>query len=334
MEELTRQLQDREALAQLVGQSPVFRDAIASIPVIASSDSSTLITGETGTGKELVARAIHYLSKRARHPFIALNCGSLPENLVEEELFGHERGAFTGAHARRHGLIAEADKGTLFLDEINGMSEKAQVTLLRVLQEKRFRAIGSNVEQAVDVRVLAASNEAPERLVASQKFRKDLYYRVCIFSVRLPPLRQRKPDIALLVTHFLEKHGAPSLRLSPEAAAALHSYDWPGNVRELESCIIRASHLCTGGIICVSDLFENTGVTALPGCNREINSEPFKRAKQRVIEDFERNYLIELIASHQGNVTQAARAAGKERRDLGKLLKKHRLEPRNFRAGQ
>jgi DNA-binding NtrC family response regulator len=271
------------------------------------------------------------MSKRASYPFIALNCGSLPENLVEEELFGHERGAFTGAHARRRGLIAEADKGTLFLDEINGMSEKAQMTLLRVLQEKRFRAIGSNVEHAVDVRVVAASNEAREVLANSQKFRKDLYYRICIFSVRLPPLRERKQDIALLVAHFLGKHGAPSLRLSPEAAAALQSYDWPGNVRELESCIIRASYLCTGGIIYVSDLFENTAVSARGGCCREIKSETFKRAKQRVIEDFERNYLIELIASHEGNVTQAARAAGKERRDLGKLLKKHRVEPQNFR---
>jgi DNA-binding NtrC family response regulator len=330
MEDLTRHLQDREALSQLIGRSPVFLDSIASIPAIAKSDASTLITGETGTGKELVARAIHYLSKRANYPFIALNCGSLPDSLVEEELFGHERGAFTGAHSRRRGLIGEADNGTLFLDEINTMPEKAQVALLRVLQEKRFRAIGSNHEQQLNIRVVAASNEPRERLLNSSQFRRDLFYRICIFSVRLPPLRERKQDIDVLVSHFLDKHNAPNLRLSPQAAVALQSYDWPGNVRELESCIIRASHLCSGSMIRVSDLFEATLDDDPPV---EAKAEPFNRAKQRLIENFERNYLTELIAAHQGNVTQAARTAGKERRDFGKLLKKHRVNPRNFRCG-
>jgi DNA-binding NtrC family response regulator len=333
LEDLIRRLQSQEALAELVGRSRALLEAIASIPAIASSDASTLITGETGTGKELVARAIHYLSKRAKNPFVALNCGSLPESLVEEELFGHERGAFTGALSSRRGLIAEADKGTLFLDEINGMPEKAQVALLRVLQEKRFRAIGSNIEHKVDVRVLAASNEAPEKLANSQRFRKDLYYRICIFSVRLPPLRERMSDITLLAEHFLEKHDAPGLRLSSEAITALQNHDWPGNVRELESCIIRATHLCTGGLICVSDLFEDPGIAARPECIVDIKTEPFKCAKQRIINDFERKYLVDLISSHQGNVTQAARAAGKERRDLGKLLKKHQVDPGNFRCG-
>jgi DNA-binding NtrC family response regulator len=331
MDDLTRHLQDREALGQLVGRSSVFVDAIASLPAVAKSDASTLITGETGTGKELVARAIHYLSNRAKDPFVALNCGSLPDTLVEEELFGHERGAFTGAYARRRGLIAEADKGTLFLDEINALPEKAQVTLLRVLQEKRFRAIGSNAEHSVNIRVLAASNEPLEKLANSLRFRKDLFYRICIFSIRLPPLRDRKEDIELLVGHFLGMHGASNLRLSPQAVVALQTYNWPGNVRELESCVFRASHLCNGDVIRVADLFE-TSDPADAGCAPGARPEPFKRAKQRVIDNFERNYLIELITAHDGNVTQAARTAGKERRDLGKLLKKHRVNPQEFRC--
>src|SRR3954469_7671702 len=332
MEDVIRRLQQTEALSNLVGRSAAFVRAIACLPAVAASDRSVLITGETGTGKELVARAIHYMSARASRPMVAVNCGSLPDTLLEEELFGHERGAFTGAHAMRRGLVAEADSGTLFLDEVDTMPHKAQVSLLRVLQERRYRTIGSNLERAVDVRVLGASNESLEGLASSGRFRTDLYYRLSVFTLRLPPLRERRDDILLLAAHFVQKH-APAGRtpaFSPAAVASLEAHDWPGNVRELENVVVRALHLAEGPVLGPADLFD--AVPARSGANVSGSAEAFNVAKQRVLEAFERQYLTRLISSHHGNVTHAARTAGKERRDLGKPLKKHGLDPQRFRA--
>ena len=191
METLVDRFRNAGALSNLVGGAPSFVEAISQIPAITKSDASVQIRGETGTGKELVARAIHYMSGRDRFPFVALNCGSFPDTLFEDELFGHERGAFTGAHGRREGLIAQAKKGTLFLDEVDTLSQKAQVDLLRVLQDKRYRAIGSATEQEADLRILAATNATLEDLIRTAHFRADLYYRLCIFTVDLPPLRER-----------------------------------------------------------------------------------------------------------------------------------------------
>jgi len=335
-EDLVLRAREAQALAKLVGEAPVFLQAIEPLPAIAKSEAAVLISGETGTGKELVARALHYLSRRASFPFVPVNCGSLPETLLEDELFGHERGAFTDAHARRAGLIAQANQGSVFLDEVDALSTRAQVTLLRFLQDKRFRAIGGCGEKQADVRIIAATNTRLESLVQAGGFRADLYYRLCVFTLQLPPLRERKEDLPALAAHFLAKHALEDrrdCRLTPRALAALAVYDWPGNVRELESAIIRALYLSQGGMIEPEDF----GLTShpAPAAAAVAGSEAplsFKTSKRKTIEAFERNYLIQLMATHHGNVTQAARTAGKERRDLGKLLKKYHLDPNHFRT--
>jgi DNA-binding NtrC family response regulator len=336
METVLQRLRDAGALSKLVGSAPVFVKAISQLPAVSKSEAAVMIRGETGTGKELVARAIHYMSVRAAYPFVALNCGSLPDTLLEDELFGHEKGAFTGAHARREGLIAQARKGTLFLDEVDTLSTKAQVDLLRVLQDKRFRAIGSVVEREADVRVVAATNASLEQLIRSTTFRADLYYRLCIFTVSLPPLRERKEDVLLLASHFLEKHALedrPGLRLSPAARAVLLDWGWPGNVRELENAVLRAIHLCQTESIETADLglytqHEQISDAAASTADGELS---FSIAKRRAIALFEKEYLTRLMAQREGNISQAARVAGKDRSDLRKLLKKHRLDAKVFR---
>lgn len=335
MKSLLDRLRDTQALAKLIGEAPAFLKAIASLPAIAKSDATILITGETGTGKELAARAIHYLSARAAFPFIPVNCGSFPETLLEDELFGHERGAFTDAHTQRRGVISQADKGTLFLDEIEALSAKAQVSLLRVLQEKKYRALGASEEQSADVRIVAATNAPLDELVQAGSFRADLYYRLRVLFINLPPLRDRKEDILPLACHFLKKHASPErqfLQFSPAAEEALRAYEWPGNVRELENAVIRGIHLCQDNKIEIEDL----GIPALTASRHASVVVPhaevcsFKAEKQKVIEAFERDYLTRLMRDYNGNVTQAALAAGKERRDLGKLLKKYQINPKYF----
>ncbi len=338
MESLIERLRDTQALAKLVGEAPAFLNAIQHLPDVAKSAATVLIAGETGTGKELVARAVHYLSARAAFPFVPVHCGSLPDTLLEDELFGHERGAFTDARASRRGLIAQAERGTLFLDEVEAMSMKAQVALLRVLQDKRFRALGSSCEQQADIRIVAASNAPLDQLVQSGNFRADLYYRLCVFSLHLPPLRERYGDVTTLAHYFLKKHtpaDSAELQLAAEAHEALLAYDWPGNVRELESAIIRGIHLCQTNLIEVKDLgipskSENqlhVPVTIVP-----TEACSFKAMKQKTIEAFEREYLKRLMHEHQGNVSHAAAAAGKERRELGKMLTKYQIDPKQFRS--
>jgi DNA-binding NtrC family response regulator len=339
MENLIERLRDAQALAKLVGDAPAFLNAIRHVPEVARSEATVLITGETGTGKELVARAIHYMSPRSGFPFVPVHCGSLPDSLLEDELFGHERGAFTDAHAQRHGLIAQAEKGTLFLDEVETMSLKAQVALLRVLQDKRFRALGSSRERQADIRVVAATNAPLEQLVRTGSFRPDLYFRLRVFSIHLPPLREHKEDIMTLSRHFLKKHApsreGPELLLTPDACEALLAYDWPGNVRELENAIIRGIHLSQTNLIEVKDLGIASESESEQNLPLNIVSEgacSFKVMKQKMIETFEKEYLNRLMREHRGNVSHAALAAGKERRELGKLLKKYRIDPKFFSA--
>jgi DNA-binding NtrC family response regulator len=285
-----------------------------------------LISGETGTGKELVARAIHYLSARAAFPFVALNCGLLPDALLEDELFGHERGAFTDAREGRRGLVAQGDRGTLLLDEVDALTPRGQVALLRVLQDRTFRALGSTREQHSDVRFLAASNARLPELVETGRFRADLFYRLSVFSIDLPPLRERAGDIVDLANHLLAKHasGARRRRLSRAAEAVLVAWPWPGNVRELENTMVRALHVSAGDEIEVGDLGLGRAAPPVPG------GGSFRMEKQRAIDAFERAYLTALMRAHRGNVSQAARVARKERRDLGRLLKKHGLDARRF----
>jgi len=334
MENLVKHLRDHHALAKLVGESPAFLKAIERLPLIAKTESPVLITGETGTGKELAARAVHYLSPRAAFPFVAVNCGSLTETLLEDELFGHERGAFTNADRQRRGLIAEAMRGTLFLDEIDSLPPKAQSDLLRVIQEKTFRAIGSSQQQVADVRIVAATNRPLERQMAAGSFRPDLYYRLAVFPIQLPPLRDRVEDIVPLAKHFLRKHMPSHLSvvLTDQACSRLRSCKWLGNVRELENSIIRGIHYSEDGRIDAKHLGLAPGTEEQSPPDTVSSEGSLQTAKRQVVQAFERDYLIRLMSEHHGNVSKAAGAAKKERRDLGKLLKRHHIDPESFRV--
>jgi DNA-binding NtrC family response regulator len=333
----------------LVGSDPAFLDVLRLIPAVAGADHPVLITGETGTGKEMVARTLHSLSSRADAPFVPVNCGALPDSLFEDEVFGHEKGAFTDARTRRPGLISRARGGILFLDEVDSLCPRGQVSLLRVLQDGRYRPLGSDIEQHVDVRFIAATNANIEEQVAQGLFRADLHFRLNVLPLAVPPLRARRGDILPLARHFLRKHAHDDGRrreLSSCAMAALLSYDWPGNVRELESAIIRALHLSPSQQIQPADFhlpMSTNGGNGRPaltnGRPARTNGRPvltcepsFQTLKQDVLSAFERDYLRQLLDRHQGNVTRAARAAGKERRALGKLLRKHRIDPNEFSA--
>ena len=318
-----------DALAKLIGAAPAFLKAIERVPLIARTESPVIITGETGTGKELAARAVHYLSPRAPFPFVAVNCGALTETLLEDELFGHERGAFTNADRSRQGLIVEAVRGTLFLDEIDSLPFKAQTDLLRVIQDNLFRAVGSNRQQNANVRIVAATNRSLELLIVAGTFRPDLYYRLSVFSIQLPPLRDRVEDILLLAHHFLLKHMPHKImELTDRACSRLQSYKWPGNVRELENAIIRGVHYSQKGRIDTEDLglAPDSSDTSPPSFARSLRT-----AKKEVVETFERDYLIRLMSEHRGHVSKAAAAAKKERRDLGKLLKRYGIDPELYR---
>jgi len=318
------------AALPLVGSALVFREAIAPIPVIARSTRPVLIGGETGTGKELVARAIHHASDRANFPFVAVNCGSLVDTLVDDALFGHEPGAFTDARVKREGLIARAAGGTLFLDELEALSTKGQVTLLRVLEDDAFRALGSSRLEHANVRFVAATNAPLEGAIKSGSFRADLYYRLCVFAINLPPLRERPEDILTLADHFLREHApadAPAPELDAGARRALACYHWPGNVRELENTIIRGIFLRKASAIGAADL----GLPVDETVRAVQASRSFHALKQETIATFERRYLERVMHEHRGNVTHAALATGKERRELGRLLKKHQIDPQSFR---
>jgi len=309
-------------LQQLIGKSQIFLTEINKITALTNSNVSVLITGETGTGKEMVARSIHYLSRRANKPFVPLNCGAIPVDLVENELFGHERGAFTGASNTQTGLIHEADKGTLFLDEADSLPLLAQVKLLRFLQHKEYRPLGSTKVLAGDVRIIAASNANLEEAVAAGKIRQDFYYRLNVVPVSLPPLRERADDIPLLAAHFLAKYAAefdsPAEKFSPKAIQKLMLYNWPGNVRELEHLIERAVVLCDQTVI------EDSHITLTTSSGKQ-QQESFQEAKARLITQFEENYIRGLLTAYNGNISKAADAAQKERRTFWGLMRKHKI---------
>jgi DNA-binding NtrC family response regulator len=337
-ESAIKNLRESQALLNLVGLAPTFVRAVGCIPALARGDAAVVISGETGTGKELVARALHYAGPRAPYPFVPVNCGSLTDTLLEDELFGHERGAFTDARTARSGLLVHAERGTLFLDEVDSMTPRAQVALLRVLQEKTFRVLGSSSERRVDVRFIAASNTPLLSLVQRGLFRGDLYYRLAVLTVDLPPLRHRAEDVLVLARHFLAKHApGAGYELSAAAERALLAHDWPGNVRELENRMLRAQTLCAGGRIAPDDLglCASTGDDfPLPSASepQPLETAAFQEAKRAAVDAFEREYLTRLLRAHGGNVSSAARTAGKERNDLRRLLKKHRLDPMRFAA--
>ncbi len=316
------QLKEELGLTQFIGESPAFMEAIKSIPKLARCSATVLITGETGTGKEMIARAVHYLGPRSGGPFIPVNCGAIPSELVENELFGHERGAFTGATSAASGLIHGANGGTIFLDEIDSLPLCAQVKLLRFLQDQEYRPIGSPTLRKADVRVLSASNANLEDAVRAGKFRSDLYFRINVLNLALPPLRERREDIPLLARHFFARYSQELAdsggHLSQAAVQKLECHDWPGNVRELENVIQRAVVMAEQPIIRAADII-------MSGPARPPDETSFKAQKARLIVNFERSYLQRLLADHDGNITRAARAADKNRRAFWQLLRKHKI---------
>lgn len=322
-------LTEKLGMQQLIGQSEVFVTETSKIPLIAKSDISVLISGETGTGKEMVGRAIHYLSPRAGKPFVPVNCGAIPIELLENELFGHERGAFTGASAARDGLIQEAEKGTLFLDEVDCLPPLAQVKLLRFLQNKEFRPLGSTKIITGDVRIVAASNANLEHAVAAGTLRRDLYYRLNVVPIVLPPLRERSSDILLLARHFLAEYAAklnsPAEDFSPEAERKLMLYGWPGNVRELEHVIERVVVLCTEKTIQKEHI-------VFSGPNNDLGQLSFSEMKANVVTQFETNYVQSLLLAYKGNISKAAQAAQKERRTFWELIRKHKIDVQKFKV--
>jgi two-component system, NtrC family, response regulator GlrR len=324
---IVRSLKERFGLKMLIGRTAGFLAEVKKIPLIARCDSRVLIAGETGTGKEMCARAIHYLSPRTGKPFVPVNCGALPVELVENELFGHESGAFTGANIAKAGLIEEAEGGTLFLDEIDCLPLTAQVKLLRFLQEKEYRRLGSAKVRHADVRVIAASNAALDVAVQNGKLRQDLYYRLNVVSIVLPPLRERREDIPVLANHFLAKYAdefdEELKTLSTEAQKRLTFYDWPGNVRELEHIIERAVMFSESSCIDEADI-------QLPG-QGSLPEESFQEAKAKFVERFERDYIQKLLLSYNGNISRAAQSARKNRRAFWELIRKHHIDVRSFR---
>jgi DNA-binding NtrC family response regulator len=323
-------LKQTVGLKQLVGRSPVFLSEVNKIPLVAKCDVSVLISGETGTGKELFARAIHYLSPRAPKPFAPASCGAIPLELIENELFGHIREAFTGAKSSQPGLIHEADGGTLFLDEIDSLPLPAQTKFLRFLQEKEYKQLGSTKVSHADVRVVAATNLDLEKAVGDGRFRQDLYYRLNIVPLPLPPLRKRRLDIPLLARHFLEKYALefkkPVKDFSPDAIQSLLDYEWPGNVRELENVIERSIIFSRESIIQSTDII-------LPHPKPSPKPNSFKTEKARRIEQFEKDYVQNLLMTHHGNISKAAEAAQKNRRAFWELIRKYQIDVHRFKFG-
>jgi transcriptional regulator with PAS, ATPase and Fis domain len=295
---------------------------------------NVLISGETGTGKELTARAIHYLSCRAGKPFIPINCGAVPENLFENELFGHAKGAFTGASLQQNGLAKEAEGGTLFLDEISAISPYVQAKLLRLLQDKEYRPLGDPRPRKADIRIIAATNRDLQGLVKKGTFREDLFYRLNIVSVHIPPLRERTEDIPILAEHFIRKYSKeykkPIKELSKDVMRAFMSYSWPGNIRELEHEVQRAVVMSENTMIDVGSTELATNQSGSEGSGLEY----FNIAKERVVDSFARSYLTQLLKESRGDIVSAARRAGKSRTGLWNLIKRYSIDPKEFRSPQ
>ena len=322
---LVQKLKEDIGLKQIIGESPAFLERVRCVPRFARCDATVLISGESGTGKELFARAIHYLSLRAGRPFVPVNCGALPENLVESEIFGHKRGAFTGATSDQAGLIREAEGGTLFLDEIDCLTPQAQVKLLRFLQDGEYRSVGSQQILHANIRVVAAANADFGHMMREGKFREDLFYRLNVLALTLPALRERRGDILSLTRDFLQKQAAiTNTRPKNISLAALNRlliHPWPGNVRELQNVLMRAIVLSDRCEIELSDL-------NLPENGHAVEDQSFQTMKSRVVWQFEHDFLTSVLHAHRGNITRAAIAAKKNRRAFWQLLRKHALLPR------
>lgn len=334
-ERLRGALRERYSLRNMVGASKPMQELFSLVHKVAPTDASVFIRGESGTGKELIARAIHETSGRSGGEFVGVNCAAFPDNLLESELFGHEKGAFTGAEARRRGLMEVASGGSFFLDEVCEMDLDLQAKLLRVLQERKIRRVGGEDEIPIDIRVIAATNRDPEDAVREGVLRQDLYFRLNVVPIAIPPLRDRHADIPLLSELFLRRYaeqydrdGDRPLRFAPEVIHAFEAYDWPGNVRELQNVVERLVSLATPGQeIDTADLPEQLPRLGGPSASELAADldQPFHDAKERAIEVFERAYLTTLLNKHEGNISQSARAAGIDRKTIHRLMRKHGL---------
>ena len=325
---LHEELKDRFRPSNLIGNSGAMQAVYDLIAQVSGSDATVLIRGESGTGKELVAHAIHYSSRRAAKPFIKVNCAALPETVIESELFGHEKGAFTGAVSARKGRFELADGGTLFLDEVGDLSTGLQIKLLRVLQEREFERVGGASTLKVDVRLIAATNVELEKLIASGRFRQDLYYRLNVFPIHIPPLRERKTDILQLADFFVEKYGRANQkqvrRISTPAIDMLMSYHWPGNVRELENCVERAVLLSEDDVIHGHHLPPSLQTA-------EASGTVFRGRLASNLAGVERELILEALKSCRGNMAMAAKAIGVSERIMGLRVRKYGIDIWRFR---
>lgn len=332
---LRRQVERPYSFDDIIGTCPPMRKVFETIAQVADSDVDVLVVGETGTGKELVARAIHRRSRRAKKPFVPVDCGAIPENLLESEFFGHERGAFTGADSRTIGLLEFADEGTFFLDELAELPLLLQAKLLRVLQERKIRRVGGREEIDVNVRVVAATGRDLQTMIAQERFRKDLYYRINVVRIDLPPLRDRGDDIGLLAEYFSARYsremGKALASITPEAYQVLKQYSWPGNVRELQNVIRRAIALSSDPRIGLDDLPDALVVEAGQSGQASGQSRGYFQIRDEHQAKFERQYLMDLLTRHQGEVRTAAEEAQLPRGTLYRLMKNHNLDGGKFR---
>jgi two-component system NtrC family response regulator len=334
---LRQQLKENYSFNNIISRNPRMHTIFELVRHIAGTKSTVLIEGETGTGKELIAKAVHYSSEDRQGNLVAVNCAALPENLLESELFGHERGAFTSAESRRKGRFELADKGTIFLDEIADVSQAMQAKLLRVLQERRFERVGGQESLEVDVRVVVATNKNLEKEVSEGKFREDLFYRLNVIKIDLPPLRERTEDIPLLVTHFLNKYARPNeppKKVSPEAMERLLAYKWPGNIRELENAVERAAVTSIGDTIGVDKLPPRVnGRAAEENPRFEIDlKHPLPFYLKQATEQIERQYIIRALEKSRGNVGRCAELCGLSRRSVSGKIGQYEIDKYPFKS--
>jgi DNA-binding NtrC family response regulator len=331
---LKEEIKSKSRYADLTGRSPGMRQLFEVVATVCESSSSVLIEGESGTGKELIARAIHFRGNRADRIFVPINCGAIPENLLESELFGHVKGAYTGAAESKKGLFEHADKGTLFLDEIGDLSKALQAKLLRFLEDGRVRRLGDFREVNVDARIVAATNKDLPALIRSGDFREDLYFRLAVIPIRVPPLRERTEDIPLLVEHFIGQYAVAKereIRFTPEAMVILTSYGWPGNVRELKNLVERLTILRPGKSIVPEDLPREMASGEYP-TDAVARGLSYQAAKHRLLDDFHRKIIINALKEHDGNVSQAAESLGMDRGNFQRIMRRYGIQSSAFRA--
>ena len=332
--DLQRLIKGKDSFCGMIGASPAMKKVFETITMVSKADTTVLITGESGTGKELVARAIHQLSSRADKPFVIVNCPTLPENILEAELFGHTKGAFTDAKYEKKGMFQEADGGTIFLDEIGEIPPPIQSKLLRVLQEKEIRPLGSSRSFKVDVKVLASTNRNLEEEIKAGRFREDLYYRLNVINIELPPLRQRTEDIPLLAEYFVKKYskelGKEGARFAPGVVEELCRRPWRGNVRELENCVKRGIILSRSEVLTIGDITCEQAEECL--VTSDLMHLPYHEAKQKVLAAFNHEYLTKALRENQGNVTRTAKQCRLERQVLQQILKRYNIKAEEFRV--